>query len=233
MTLKNGYVKNSDTILKIGDGYITVKDMDTVALVQDGKEFAFSGGLFVDGNNVSIPATFVNEFSLGNDYVSVNASMRTSAIKLIGNDVNNILIGGTKADTLDGGAGDDKLTGGEGSDVFIYSSGDDVITDYGNGSDKIIAPEVNGYAISGDDITFNFADGTLKLEDAAENVITINGVASKYSTDGVLNSKGTSITLNASATTYAADETVVTIDGSQTTNAIFIGNAKSNQKSGA
>ena len=230
VTLKNGYVKNSDTILKIGDGYITVKDTDTVALIQGGNEFEFSGGLFVDSDSVSIPATFPAEFNLGDTYTDANAYMRTSAIKLVGNSDDNKIIGGTKNDTLDGGAGNDTLTGGLGSDMFIYSGGDDVIKDYGTGSDKISTTSYfTSYTISEDDITFTFSDGTLKLEGAADSLITINGVVGKYSNDGVLNSKGTAITLKSDASTYTADADIVTIDGSQTTNAILIGNAKSNR----
>ena len=229
--LKNAYKKNSDTIIKVDDGYITVKDSadKTIKFVQDGEEIIFSGDVFSKPDTSILPATFGAEVTLDAATKNLDASKRTAATKLVGNSGDNEIVGGTKNDTLDGGAGDDTLTGGLGSDVFIYSGGNDTITDYGTGSDKIIATEVKGYSIDGDDITFTFDDGTLKLEGAAEKSITINGVASKYSNNGTLNSKGTAITLKSDASTYTADADIVTIDGSQTTNAILIGNAKSNR----
>jgi Ca2+-binding RTX toxin-like protein len=54
---------------------------------------------------------------------------------------NDSLDGGSGSDTLDGGPGNDILTGGTGDDVFIFSAGydHDVITDFGNGLDRIDA----------------------------------------------------------------------------------------------
>jgi len=71
----------------------------------------------------------------------------------VGNDLANVITGGSGADNLDGGAGNDTLiggagadtlTGGAGSDTFVLAKGDangDLITDFtqagANGTDQI------------------------------------------------------------------------------------------------
>ena len=230
--LKNAYKKNSDTIINVDSGTITVKDSANKAIkfVQDGEEITFSGDVFSKTDTSILPATYAAEVTLDAGTKNLDASKRTAATKLIGNSGDNEIVGGTKNDTIDGSTGNDTLTGGLGADTFIYSGGNDVITDYGVGADKIsINSNYTSYAINGKDITFTFDAGTLKLEGAADSLITINGIAGKYLNNGVLNSKGTAITLKSDATTYTATDAIVTIDGSQTANAILIGNAKSNR----
>lgn len=67
---------------------------------------------------------------------------------LLGGAGDDVLLGNAGADTIDGGAGadtilaglgDDVITGGEGADWFIFETGDgnDVVTDFGNGADKV------------------------------------------------------------------------------------------------
>ncbi|MCF6432144.1 calcium-binding protein [Leisingera sp. MMG026] len=58
---------------------------------------------------------------------------------LIGGAGHDDLNGSNDNDTLDGGTGNDTLKGGPGSDTFIFhaSTDNDVITDFGNGGDKL------------------------------------------------------------------------------------------------
>jgi beta-glucanase (GH16 family) len=50
-----------------------------------------------------------------------------------GNDLDNIIIGGSGSQTIDGGAGDDVLIGGGGADIFVIrrGNGSDLVTDFG------------------------------------------------------------------------------------------------------
>ena len=77
-----------------------------ITFAQDEEEITFSGGVFVSGNNVSIAATFVGKYNLDENVKNLDATMRTSAIKLTGNEKDNSIIGGRKNDTLYSGAGD-------------------------------------------------------------------------------------------------------------------------------
>jgi serralysin len=56
---------------------------------------------------------------------NLNATGNALANKLTGNAGNNLLDGGAAADTLIGGLGTDTLTGGTGADKFVFSSADD------------------------------------------------------------------------------------------------------------
>ena len=99
----------------------------------------------------------------GNDYLNGGAGNDT----LIDSSGNDTLIGGTGNDTLTGG-------GGSGKDVFVFASGDgnDVITDFGNGLDKIALTGLGanfaaisaGISQAGADTLINFgAGGTITL----------------------------------------------------------------------
>ena len=229
--IKNGYKQNGDAIIKVDDGTITVKNASEVKFMQNDTEITFKDDIFIKGTNTAIlPSTFANEFSL-DDLDNVDATNRTAATKLTGNDKANSIVGGKGADTLNGKAGDDTLTGGAGNDLFVYSGGKDVITDYGVGSDKIsLTSDYQDYAISGNDIIFNFGDeNSLTIKDGKDKAININDVAGKYEAAGVYNSARTSVKLKASVATYTADSTVVTINSSQTNGAIVTGNIKNNQ----
>ena len=63
-----------------------------------------------------------------------------------GNDLDNIITGGSGSQTIDGGKGDDVLIGGGGADTFIIAKGDgsDLITDFG--SDDTV--RLNGYDLN-------------------------------------------------------------------------------------
>ncbi|HEV2505989.1 MAG TPA: family 16 glycosylhydrolase [Mesorhizobium sp.] len=64
----------------------------------------------------------------------------------IGNDLNNIISGGSGKQTIDGGLGDDVLKGGGGSDTFLFEKGNgsDLILDFGS-DDNV---RLTGYGFS-------------------------------------------------------------------------------------
>ncbi|MBR4153176.1 MAG: hypothetical protein IKT98_09490, partial [Selenomonadaceae bacterium] len=231
--IKNGYKQNGDAIIKVDDGTITVKNASEVKFMQSDTEITFKDDIFIKGTNtVILPSTFANEYTL-DDLYNVDATNRTAATKLTGNDKANSIVGGKGADTLNGKAGDDTLTGGAGNDLFVYSGGKDIIADYGVGSDKIsLTSDYQNYAISGNDIIFNFGgENSLTIKDGKDKAININGVASKYEADGVYNSARTSVKLKASIATYtAADSTIATINGSTCAGTVkILGNDKANK----
>ncbi len=86
-----------------------------------------------------------------------------------GNELDNIITGGSGSQTIDGGAGNDVLIGGGGADTFVFTSGNgtDLIMDF-SANDTI---RLNGYGITsfeqlvsnatqqGDNLWLNFANG--------------------------------------------------------------------------
>ncbi|MBR3745931.1 MAG: hypothetical protein IKN27_03120, partial [Selenomonadaceae bacterium] len=163
--------------------------------------------------------------------ITADASARTKKIEITGNVLDNVLIGGTKNDTLNGGMGNDVLTGGKGNDVFIYDGGNDTITDYGTGDKISLNASVKSFGASGKDFVFKFNDGSLTLANAASQKISVTSgkVTSVYSADGISNTAGTAVTLNASAKTFTADSKIVTINAGLTSGATVTGNSKANK----
>lgn len=103
---------------------------------------------------------------------------RGGADRIEGRGGDDKLIGGGGNDIVFGGRGDDIMTGGANSDQFVFNSGQDVITDFGNGNDRLklddalwgntnlSTADILGFAsvVNGDTV-FDFGDGnTLTLE---------------------------------------------------------------------
>ena len=140
----------------------------------------------------------------------IDASTRTTAVKITGNDADNIIFGGTKNDSIRGGkgadkiyggsgndtlwgdAGNDSLYGGAGNDTFIYKPGEgtDKIFDYASG-DMLKILKTNGK----DGGTFTkgtFSKGNLTLAISGGGSVIFDGV----SKGDVININGTNHTIN-------------------------------------
>ena len=140
----------------------------------------------------------------------IDASTRTTAVKIAGNDAANIIFGGTKNDSIRGGkgadkiyggsgkdtlwgdAGNDSLYGGDGNDIFIYKPGEgtDTIFDYASG-DMLKILKTNGK----DGGTFTkgtFSKGNLTLAISGGGSVIFDGV----SKGDIININGTNHTIN-------------------------------------
>ena len=147
----------------------------------------FGGVKFTNSSNANQTLAAEVEFA--------NATSRTKAIKIVGNDLNNTILGGTGKDKLYGedgddylvgGKGNDSLWGGDGSDTFVYSNGD--------GTDKIYDFEDDDMLQITGDWTGSYNVGTntvaikvgstasaITLEDFTANTFNINGDQYKIS----------------------------------------------------
>lgn len=100
------------------DVYVVDNLRDTVSEAADAGTdrvdlmFATAGSTWVLGSNIE------------NGRVA-----NATATRLIGNELDNGLQGGTGSDWLDGGAGDDTLSGGSGRDTYVVDSAGDVIVE--------------------------------------------------------------------------------------------------------
>ncbi len=124
-------------------------------------------------------------------FTNISAAGATKNLELVGNELQNIIEGGTGNDTLNGGLGNDTLKGGKGSDIFVYSGGNDVITDYKPGEDsiKLNFDEITAQTLSGDTLTLTIENkGTLQILNADNKIITFvyenENITQKYFFDG-------------------------------------------------
>ena len=108
-----------------------------------------------------------------------NATGSDLSDTLIGNYLDNVLIGGLGNDSLTGHQGDDFLIGGAGNDDFIWgvADGNDTINDQGfGGADTLIIRNVLGADDLTQDLTFNMAGDNLVVSldlDGGQNEGTI------------------------------------------------------------
>ena len=130
-------VSGSDVILTVGKNNLTVKDAKgkTLTLINaKGKESTtvVSGSTSLTLTNSSKAAV-----TLESGIKTANASKRTAAIKITGNELANTITGGSKNDSIYGGKGDDYLSGGAGNDKLFGQAGNDTIWG-GAGNDTLI-----------------------------------------------------------------------------------------------
>lgn len=106
-----------------GADYYIVDSLDDVVLETDS----------LDGARDTVSASF--DYTLGNEIESL--VLTGSALRGMGNALNNTLVGNGLANVLDSGAGDDTLSGGVGADTMIGGSGNDSYT-VDNAGDVIV-----------------------------------------------------------------------------------------------
>lgn len=197
------YSKNtvgSDIIVTVGNGKITLQgaaNLDTLNI--DGTEHTLTKIVF---DNKSAP-----KVTLDRDVNIADASSRSKSIQIIGNSLDNEIIGGKIEDTLSCGAGDDILTGGWKGDLFVYTAGNDVITDYNSSAgDKIYIAGDNAKYLShitdvdtdGGNVTLTFSKDskkTLTINNAAGKKVIVNGVARYFDDKQIISYDKNSVTL--------------------------------------
>ena len=178
-------LKATDGTLKSkvsGSNYIlTISDDDNTAKVTL-KGAASLKTLNILGEEIVPSIIFTNANSskqtLPADFVLADASARSKAIRIVGNALDNSIIGGKGKDTLYGKAGNDTLTGGKGNDLFVYEAGNDVITDMSANDTLQIGDGTGTYskATDGDDIIVTVGDGKITLTGVADlNTLNILG----------------------------------------------------------
>ncbi|MBR1730293.1 MAG: hypothetical protein IJ728_12315 [Selenomonadaceae bacterium] len=162
-------IKGSDVILTIGNGsIITVKNAKGKVITVTDSANKTTSKVYGEDNSTSLTVTNSTKspLTISSTIKTVDATKRTTTMKITGNALSNTIKGGSGIDTIYGGAGNDSilgnngndklfgdagddtlsggkgndtLTGGAGNDIFVYSSGDgnDVIADFSAGQDRI------------------------------------------------------------------------------------------------
>ena len=197
-----------------------------------------TGGTFHEGGSVTITSygkvlvlkdDNASAVKLDSKIKTADASIRTKAITITGNTLDNSirggsgndsLIGGAGKDSLYGGKGNDTLTGGNGNDLFICNAGNDVITDYATGDKISLGAAITKATVSGSNVVFTTGNGTLTVQKAKGKTLSlIDSKGKEYST--VVG--GTTLTLtNSKESVVTVGAAVKVIDASARTKAVKI-----------
>ena len=194
-----GFKVNST--LSIGDGtgtYSTVKSGMDIIVTVDKSKVTLSGATLLSRINIagkkSSPASTLqtvtnstaSPLQIGASIKSVNASKRTTAIKITGNALANSISGGSKADSIYGGAGNDTILGNAGADKLFGEAGNDKLFG-GAGNDTLDGGLGNDSLTGGDgkDL-FIYSGGKDLITDYEESdkISIASGAVSKVSTSG-------------------------------------------------
>ncbi|MBQ4404015.1 MAG: hypothetical protein II857_06340 [Selenomonadaceae bacterium] len=209
-------LSGSDVVFTIGKGTLTVKngaDKKLSMINSKGKEYTtvVSGATTLTINNKT-----TSPVTLSADIGTADASKRTSAVKIVGNKLDNVILGGSKNDiiygeggndSIIGNKGNDKLYGGLGSDTLKGGAGNDTLIG-GAGNDSLwgdAGADVFIYSAgTGKDIIFGFdAKDTLTLDSLDFTATYKNSAVTFKFEDGTLTLKDfTAKTFNINDDTY-------------------------------
>ena len=138
-----------DVIVTVGTGNITlqgVANLNTLNIA--GKK---------DATLLTVKDSTKSPVTVGASVKTIDASSRTKAVKITGNELANTIKGGSGKDTLSGGTGNDKLFGNAGNDSLNGGDGKDTLSGYtgndillgGNGNDSLNGGSGNDTLIGG------------------------------------------------------------------------------------
>ena len=149
------YGFNETSTLQIGDGkgtYSLAISGDNLIVTVGKDKITIVGGadldeLHIDGAKLlTVNDKTKSPVTIDADIKFIDASKRTTTVKITGNALANSIVGGSNkdtlyggygADTLTGGAGNDKLFGDAGNDSLLGGDGKDTLSG-GSGKDKLI-----------------------------------------------------------------------------------------------
>lgn len=132
----------------------------------------------------------------------VDASARTTAVKITGNKLSNTLVGGSKNDSIYGGNGDDNLVGHGGKDKLYGQAGNDML--YGGaGNDSLWGGAGNDslWGCDGKDVfTYKPGEGTDTIFDYESGdmlrILKANGKVGGSFTDSAFSGNELTLTIN-------------------------------------
>ena len=214
--IDGAFLRGSDVMIKVegSDGFLMLEGAqgksfrlndDLIAKVDDNVEFdGFSNFYVGAGRNSTLTVgqgmgkveVWLSDDSLeyhgtryDGDFVYLDASQSDGRNILAGNELSNVITGGSGNNTLWGGTyGDDVLIGGSGRNTFIYSfgNGNDRIQNANDG-DKIILDDITLDQIKDTNITanrvaINFTDGGSLIVEGSADVTYQLGDGTKFNT---------------------------------------------------
>ncbi len=154
LTLRGDASGNVVNVLQSGSQLQITGDTEFTFDASAVSRVTFFGG---DGDD-----QFINQTSIETVASGQNGNDRLTAFglaRLLGNNGDDILVGGATDDTLLGGDGDDQIFGGDGDDFIVGSDGEDQL--FGDGGD--------------DRIMGGFGDDTIRGGDGEDDVVGFHG----------------------------------------------------------
>ena len=173
-------MSGSDVILTVGSGKITIKNGSGKKLSLYNNSNSLTTTVIGGSSSTSTLLTVTNStkspVTVSSSIKTIDASKRTTAVKITGNSSANTIKGGSKNDTIYGGsgndsiqgntgndslygdAGNDKLLGGEGADTLIGGKGNDTLT--GNAGKDVFVYASGG----GNDVITDYTAGQDKIK---------------------------------------------------------------------
>ena len=126
-------VSGSDVVLTVGTGKLTLKNAvgKRISLYNNASTLTST----VIGGNTTLTITNATKspVTVGSTIKVINASSRTTAVKITGNELANTIRGGTGVDSIYAGKGNDYVLGNYGNDKIYAEAGNDTIkSGYGN-----------------------------------------------------------------------------------------------------
>ena len=118
----------------------------------------------------------------GSDIKTVNATIISSGVKIIGNNKGNSIRGGSGNDTLTGGTGADIIYGGNGNDTvtlsggndtYVYSGGNDVIQDYATVDTIKFETAINSASVNGSNLVITTSAGNVTVKSAKDKAVSV------------------------------------------------------------
>lgn len=160
--IKKTALSGNDAVFTTKNGTLTVRNgkKKTLNIITASGELLST----LISNSVTLNDKSSAKITLPGTYGKANASLRTKPIVIVGNGLDNTILGGKSGDKLLGGSGNDILSGNSGNDKLWGGSGDDILNGGagndslwgGNGVDTFIYDSGDGK-----DMIFGFEDDDL------------------------------------------------------------------------
>lgn len=143
----SGFNETSTLEIDKGKGTYSKRESDGNVILTVGKEeiilqdAATLSSVNINGN-LKITDSINSPVTIDSSTKSIDASERTTKVKIIGNANDNTITGGSGSNTLYGGNGDDKLIGGASNDSLHGGAGKDTLAG-GDGDDYLFGSSGN------------------------------------------------------------------------------------------
>ena len=151
-TLQKSSLSGTNVILKTDDSEITIQNAKGQSLNiidADGRSLTTTLGSSSSSSTIkTVTDKTKSPVTVGSAIKTINASKRTTAVKITGNKLDNTITGGSSNDTIQGGAGKDSILGNAGNDSILGNAGNDKLYG-GKGNDKLYGNAGNDFIKGG------------------------------------------------------------------------------------